>query len=151
MKGNENMSQESNQEKKASEQPTKPAKNNDLFDQVFTIWEKRTSEYFERLLRSPGFLNTMGGVMNSGYRNKIFVDRALSAVWRNLNLPNKQDQERTLHLLNELHSRIYDLEERLARQKREEGQATGAEAADSGTKGRNRRSTTSDLKSAGAE
>lgn len=82
-------------------------------DALFSAWEKRTSDYFERLMRNPTFLNAMGGMMNAGYKNKIIVDKTLSALWKNLNLPNKRDQERTLHLLNELHSRIFDLEERL--------------------------------------
>jgi hypothetical protein len=143
------MSQDTNQGSQRESSPKSKGKN-DLFDQFFSVWEKRTSEYFERLLRNPAFLNSMGGVMNSGYRNKILFDRAMGAVWRNLNLPNKQDQERTLHLLNELHSRIYDLEEKLARIK-EESERDERASADGQAKGRSRRSAASDLKTAGAE
>lgn len=89
------------------------AQRQDLFDHLFQSWEKRTSDYFDKLMRNPTFLNTMGGLLSASYRNKAQLDRALEALWKNLNLPNKKDQERTLHLLNELHSRIFDLEEKL--------------------------------------
>lgn len=148
------MTQETTSTDSGSERAQKTStKQADLFDQLFNVWEKRTSEYFEKLLRNPAFLNTMGGIMNSGYRNKVHFDRAMTAMWRNLNLPNKQDQERTLHLLNELHSRIYDLEEKITLLKEENERLRNQPAApaEENTKGRSRRAQSQDLKSAGAE
>jgi hypothetical protein len=45
---------------------------------------------------------------------KAASDKAMSAWWGALGLPTKRDQERTLHALNQLQSRLMDLEERLA-------------------------------------
>ncbi len=95
-----------------------------LIDQLFSTWEKNTSAYFEKLLRNPNILETLGQVMNAGYKNKIYVDKTLHAMWKNLGLPNKRDQERTLHLLNELHSRIHDLEDQLTTLKQKNHEAT---------------------------
>lgn len=83
-------------------------------DQFLESWEKKASDYFDTVLRHPTFLNAIGGLLSTGCRNKAQFDRAMGALWKNLNLPNKNDQERTLHLLNELHSRIFDLEERIS-------------------------------------
>lgn len=33
--------------------------------------------------------------------------------WKTLQLPNKRDQERTLHLINELHHRLSELETKI--------------------------------------
>ena len=44
---------------------------------------------------------------------KAAGDRATAAWWGAVGLPTKRDQERSLHSLNELHSRILDLEDRL--------------------------------------
>ena len=46
-------------------------------------------------------------------RSKVAFDQLLSALWKGLLLPNKRDQERTLHALHKLESRLNDLEEKL--------------------------------------
>jgi hypothetical protein len=110
---------------KSSFADAKPAESAPLTERLFETWEKRTSEYCERLLRNPALLSAVGGLLTSGYKNKILIDKTLTAFWKNLNLPNKRDQERTLHLLNELHSRIFDLEERLAKSDQKCSSKTG--------------------------
>ena len=84
-----------------------------VFDKMYQAWEQQTAEYFDKLLRNDAFLDLTGGMMNTALRSKVAFDQMLSALWKGLLLPNKRDQERTLHLLNELHSRINDIEERL--------------------------------------
>ena len=49
---------------------------------------------------------------------KSASDNASAKWWGALGLPTKRDQERTLHALNELESKILDLEERLAERDR---------------------------------
>jgi hypothetical protein len=44
---------------------------------------------------------------------KAAGDRAVAAWWGSMGLPTKRDQERTLHALNQIQSRLLDLEERL--------------------------------------
>jgi outer membrane murein-binding lipoprotein Lpp len=53
----------------------------------------------------------------------------LISGWKLLQLPNKRDQERTLHLINELHHRVAELEAKLdqAREGQEAAQETTAE------------------------
>lgn len=116
-----------------------------LIDQLFAVWERNTSAYFEKFLRNPNVLESLGQVMNAGYKNKIYVDKTLHAMWKNLGLPNKRDQERTLHLLNELHSRIHDLEDQLATLKQKNHEATAGENATrpTGTKAAPQKSATS--------
>jgi hypothetical protein len=45
-------------------------------------------------------------------KTKAATDRAMSAWWAAIGLPTRRDQERALHKLNQLESRLYDLEER---------------------------------------
>ena len=47
-------------------------------------------------------------------KTKVATDKATEAWWTAVGLPNRRDQERTLHALNQLQSRLLDLEERLA-------------------------------------
>jgi polyhydroxyalkanoate synthesis regulator phasin len=46
-------------------------------------------------------------------KTKAATDRAISAVWSTVGLPTRRDQERMLHMLNQLESRLYDLEDKL--------------------------------------
>ncbi|MFH1808563.1 MAG: hypothetical protein ABIJ09_07455 [Pseudomonadota bacterium] len=87
-----------------------------LADKLYGTWEKQTAEYFDKVLRNPGFLELSGNVMGAALRSKIMMDGFLMATWKSLLLPTKRDQERTLHLLNELHSRVNDLEDELTDQ-----------------------------------
>lgn len=87
--------------------------NKNLFEQAYTVWEKRTSKLLDGAMRNSQILKASSDFMNQQFKSKIVVDQALLKTWRNLLLPNKKDQEKTLHLLNELHSRIFDLEERI--------------------------------------
>ena len=47
-------------------------------------------------------------------KTKAATDRAVSQWWGAIGLPTKRDQERALHKLNTLESRLLDLEDRLA-------------------------------------
>jgi hypothetical protein len=49
---------------------------------------------------------------------KTAYDKALSQFWSGLGLPTKRDQERILHTLNKLESKLMDLEERIEDQNR---------------------------------
>ena len=40
--------------------------------------------------------------------------QALAQFWGGWGLPTKRDQERALHTLNQIHSKLLDLEERLS-------------------------------------
>ena len=54
-----------------------------------------------------------GAMLTSVMRMKAASDRMNAMWWGAMGLPTKRDQERTLHLLNRLESRILDLEEKL--------------------------------------
>ncbi|HEY1557085.1 MAG TPA: hypothetical protein VGF94_19755 [Kofleriaceae bacterium] len=85
----------------------------ELWKQGFTAWEQATSQYLERVMTNPGVLGPAGAMLTAAMKTKTATDRALAAWWASLGLPTRADQERSLHKLNELESRLYDLEERL--------------------------------------
>ena len=86
----------------------------DLWKQGFNAWEQATSQYFEKVLGNPGVLGPAGAMLTLSMKTKSATDRVMTAWWSTLGLPNRRDQERTLHKLNQLESRLYDLEEQLA-------------------------------------
>jgi hypothetical protein len=45
---------------------------------------------------------------------KSATDKAIANWWEMMGLPTRRDQERTLHALNQLQSRLIDLEEKLS-------------------------------------
>jgi hypothetical protein len=47
-------------------------------------------------------------------KTKAATDKAIASWWAMVGLPTRRDQERSLHKLNQLESRLYDLEEQLA-------------------------------------
>jgi hypothetical protein len=86
----------------------------DLWKRSFDVWEKATAEYLESVLKNPVVLGPAGALLTSTMKTKAAADRAAAAWWGQLGLPTKRDQERALHKLNQLESRLLDLEEELA-------------------------------------
>jgi hypothetical protein len=82
--------------------------------QGFDAWEKTTAAYLDKLLQNPAVLTPSGAMLTAAMRAKAASDRVASMWWAALGLPTKADQERGLHKLNQIESRLLDLEERLA-------------------------------------
>lgn len=85
----------------------------DVYKQSFDAWEKATAELMEVWLRSPLVLQPAGYMLTAAMKMKSAGDRAAAMAWGRMGLATKRDQERTLHLLNELESRLMDLEEKI--------------------------------------
>lgn len=85
----------------------------DLWKKGFDAWEDTTARLLESVMRSPFVLEPSGAMLSATMRWKAAADQAASAFWGALGLPTKRDQERTLHALNQLETRLLDLEERL--------------------------------------
>jgi hypothetical protein len=80
---------------------------------AFDQWENATAEYSEKVMKMPSVLGPAGTVLSGLMKVKAVGDRAQANWWSALGLPTRRDQERTLHLLNQLESKIHDLEEKL--------------------------------------
>jgi hypothetical protein len=82
---------------------------------AFDSWENATAKLIEEWMKSPLVLAPSGAMLTAAMKAKKAADDAKAQVWAQMGLPTKRDQERALHLLNQLQSRIMDLEERLER------------------------------------
>ncbi|MBE2252361.1 MAG: hypothetical protein IAE78_22700 [Myxococcus sp.] len=80
----------------------------------FDTWEQKTAELMESMLKSPAVLQPMGSMLTATMKVKTATDKAIGNWWELMGLPTRRDQERTLHALNQLNSRLIDLEEKLA-------------------------------------
>lgn len=85
----------------------------DMWKKGFDAWENATAQYLEVWLKSPAVLAPSGAMLSAVMRAKAQGDRAVAAAWGSLGLPTRRDQERTLHLLNQIQSRLNDLEEKI--------------------------------------
>ena len=85
----------------------------DAYKKAFDVWEKATADLMETWLRSPVVLEPAGTMLSAAMRAKAMTDKATAMWWGQMGLPTKRDQERALHSLNELESKLMDLEERL--------------------------------------
>lgn len=79
----------------------------------FDAWENATAQYLEEVLKSPLLLAPSGAALSALMRAKAAHDRRVAELWAGIGLPTRRDQERTLHLLHTLESRMRDLEEQL--------------------------------------
>lgn len=86
----------------------------DTWKKAFDAWENATAEYMETVLKSPLVLTPAGAMLSAMMKGKAGSEKALAQFWGAWGLPTKRDQERTLHALNQLESRLLDLEEKLA-------------------------------------
>ena len=89
----------------------------DEWKKAFDSWENTTAEYLEKVLKSPLVLTPAGAMLTGLMKAKAQSDKLMSQFWGAWGLPTKRDQERTLHALNQLESRLLDLEEKLAEKK----------------------------------
>jgi len=96
----------------------------DMYKKAFFAWEGATAKLFEACLRSPLVLGPSGAMLTATMKAKTKTDKAAALWWGALGLPTKRDQERILHALNQLESRLIDLEENLAAQRPTAARAT---------------------------
>lgn len=85
----------------------------DMWKQGFNAWEQATAQYMEKVLSNPGVLGPAGAMLTAAMKTKAASDKLVSSWWSSIGLPTRRDQERQLHKLNQLESRLYDLEEQL--------------------------------------
>ena len=85
----------------------------ELWKQGFGAWENATAEYLENVLKHESVLGPAGAMLTMAMKTKAATDDALTAWWGAMGLPTKRDQERSLHKLNQMESRLLDLEEML--------------------------------------
>ncbi len=86
----------------------------DMWKKGFDAWEGATARYLEQVLKNPLVLGPSGAMLTATMKAKAASDKAAATWWGMMGLPTKRDQERTLHALNQLQSRLMDLEEKLA-------------------------------------
>lgn len=85
----------------------------DMWKKGFERWENTTAQYLETVMKNPAVIGPMGAMLTAAMKSKSMTDSAATKFWGSLGLPTKRDQERTLHALNQLQSRLLDLEEKL--------------------------------------
>ena len=81
----------------------------DAWKKSFDVWENATAGYVGQWLKSPLVLGPAGTMMTSMMKAKALADDVRAAMWGGLGLSTKRDQERALHQLNQLQSRLLDL------------------------------------------
>lgn len=86
----------------------------DSWKKGFTAWESATAAYLENVMVNPAVLGPAGTMLTIAMKTKAATDRATAQWWASIGLPTRRDQERSLHKLNQLESRLADLEEELA-------------------------------------
>jgi hypothetical protein len=86
----------------------------DAWKKGFDAWENATAKYMEAWMKSPLVLAPSGMMLGGVMKAKAAYDKAAAQWVGSLGMATKRDQERSLHALNQLESRLLDLEERLA-------------------------------------
>lgn len=86
----------------------------DAWKKSFDTWENTTAQYLEQWLESPLVLGPAGALLGAAMKSRAAGDKALAGWWATVGLPTRRDQERTLHALDQLQSKLMDVEEQLA-------------------------------------
>ncbi len=95
----------------------------ELWKKGFDAWENETAKFLENVIRSPLVLGPSGALITGIMKAKTAGDKAKNVVLGMAGLATRSDQERVLHALNRLESRLMDLEERLEDRATREEQA----------------------------
>ncbi len=97
-------------------QPNDPHETPDpwsLFEQTYRAWETAAAPLFESMLGSASTFAPAGKVLGLVTRAQRKQQRFLRDWWGGFGLATQQDQVRTLRAIDELQSRLIDLEEKL--------------------------------------
>ena len=84
-----------------------------MWKKGFDVWERATADYLDTVLKNEAVLLPSGAMLTAAMKMKSAADDAMAQWWGGLGLPTKRDQERALHKMNQLESRLLDLEEQL--------------------------------------
>jgi polyhydroxyalkanoate synthesis regulator phasin len=84
-----------------------------MWKKSFYAWENATADYLEEVLKNPLVLGPSGKLLGAVMKLKAKKQEKATNLWSSLGLPTKHDQERSLHALNKLESRLLDMEEQL--------------------------------------
>ena len=93
----------------------------DAWKKGFDAWENATAKYTEAWMKSPLVLAPSGMMLGGVMKAKAAYDKAAAQWVGSLGMATKRDQERSLHTLNQLESRLLDLEERLVEVSKQKG------------------------------
>jgi hypothetical protein len=85
-----------------------------MYKKWFYAWENATADLMETWLRSPLVLEPAGAMLTSMMKAKAASDKAAASTVGAMGIATKRDQERTLHALNQIQSRLMDLEDKIA-------------------------------------
>jgi len=84
-----------------------------LWKKGFDAWEAATSQYLETVVKAPTFVAPAGNLLTSLSKARAQQEKMIGEWWSAVGISTRRDQERVLHQLHELSSRIIDLEEQL--------------------------------------
>jgi hypothetical protein len=85
----------------------------EMWKKGFYAWETATASYLERVLRSEMVLKPSGQLLTAAMKMKAKNDASMARAWALVGLPTRRDQERGMHQLNELQSRLIDFEDQI--------------------------------------
>ena len=85
----------------------------EIWKKNFAVWEGASAKLLEGMLKSPLVLEPTGAIVSALVKARGLRQRLQYAALDQLGVATKRDQERTLHLLHELESRLYDVQEKL--------------------------------------
>jgi hypothetical protein len=85
----------------------------DVFKKAFDSWENAAAQWSESAMKSPIVLAPSASMLSTVLKSKAALDRVTTGLWSSLGLATRRDQERMLHALNQMQSRLMDLQEQL--------------------------------------
>ena len=88
-------------------------KNDDAMSQIFDFIEKSTTGFMDKLIKDDNLIKIVGKWRDNVLDFKTFFDKVITESLKNMNLPNKKDQEKTLHRINMLESMVDEIAEKV--------------------------------------
>ncbi len=79
----------------------------------FSRWEESTANYVDRMLRNPSLIGPVATILSGAMKGKTATEAWIAMPCSLVGIPSKRDIERAAHKINQLQSRILDLEEEI--------------------------------------
>lgn len=84
-----------------------------LSGELYRQWEKSMAQWWDQVLESPAFLNSMGGNLSAQAQARSGYEKAVDQTLEQLHLPSRTDVVRLTRIATALEDRLLGLEDRL--------------------------------------
>lgn len=86
----------------------------------FDRWETTTADFLDKTLQNSAILSSSGTLIKAVLQAKGAASQVVDAGWNRLGITSRKEQDKALHRINQLESKLLDMEEEIHELRKEQ-------------------------------